>query len=289
MNTRQFLEAAWDEHAERSEEVAARIGSSLGLIESAEQVPGFVQLLVHVYGEHLGRWQRGTELLQSMKPLAVLGGSAAAHAAVDRGVATLRYAGGEGGALEALPAEDRVRALAAASAALAGRDDFTRAIAAFREALRLGEADWPAGSPAIRALAVTGNNLAVALEGKRDRSRPETEAMVGAAEAALTCWKRAGTWLEKERAEYRLARSLLEAGEPALAVACAERCLQVCEEHDAPPFERVFAHALVALAHGAAGDAARSRSHRDAAKRWHEQVPAAERQSCESDLEALGG
>ena len=284
----EFVEAAWNDHAERSEEVAERIGASFSLIESPDHVPLFAQLLVHVYGEHLGRWQRGGELLESMKTLAAVGGSASARSAIDRGVATLRYAGGDGHALDALSAEDRLRALASASSALAGRGDLARAVASFREALRRGEAGLSAGSPAIRALAAAGNNLAVALESKNDRSTDETEAMVVAAQAALTCWKQAGTWLEEERAEYRLARSLLQAGEPAAALECAGRCLQVCEQHDAPAFERFFAHAVLAFTHRAAGEGAASQAHREEAMVQLERVPAEERQPCQSDLEELG-
>ena len=62
--------------------------------------------------------------------------------------------------------------------------------------------------------------------------------MIVAAEAALRYWKQAGTWLEEERAEYRLAKSLLIAGRAVDAVASARRCLAVCERHEAPAFER---------------------------------------------------
>ena len=288
MSVEQFLEQAWNDHAERTEEVAERLRASLGLIASPEHVPGFVQLLVHVYGEHLGQWHRGTDLLGSMKALDVLDGDAAAHGAIDRGTATLRYAGGDSAALESLSAQDRVRALATASSAFAGRDDFARAIASLREALRLGEAGLASDSPAIRAMAAAGNNLASALEGKRDRSASETEAMVEAAQAALKFWKQAGTWLEEERAEYRLARSLLQAGDGAGAVGHAEQCLSVCEQNDAPPFERFFGHAVVALAHRAAGDALGFDSHRRDARRLVEQIPEDERPFCQSDLEELG-
>ncbi|MEO8310684.1 MAG: hypothetical protein ABI520_05885 [Caldimonas sp.] len=243
---------------------------------------------MHVYGEHLGRWQLGGELLELMKTLAAVGGSASARSAIDRGVATLRYASGDGHALDVLSAEDRVRALASASSALAGRGDVARAIASFREALRRGEADLSTASPAVRALAAAGNNLAVALESKNDRSADETGAMVEAARAALISWKLAGTWLEEERAEYRLARSLLQAGEPAAALECAGRCLQVCVQHDAPAFERFFAHAVLAFAHRAAGQAAASRTHRQEAVGQLERIAANERQFCQSDLEELG-
>jgi hypothetical protein len=69
--------------------------------------------------------------------------------------------------------------------------------------------------------ATGGNNLAVSLEGRSPRSAYETQGMLMAAEGALQYWKQAGTWLEEERAEYRLARSRLQAGETAAAVQSA--------------------------------------------------------------------
>ena len=107
----------------------------------------------------------------------------------------------------------------------------------------------------MRILAAGGNNLAVALEAKVDRSPSETHAMLAAAEAALTYWKQAGTWLEEERAQYRLARSRLQAGEPAAAVQSAECCVAVCERNGAPPFERFFAHSVLACARRAGSSA----------------------------------
>ena len=62
--------------------------------------------------------------------------------------------------------------------------------------------------------AVAGNNLAATLEEKPDRDAFETEGMLTAAQGGLHHWKLAGGWMEEERAEYRLARSLLQAGDP---------------------------------------------------------------------------
>jgi hypothetical protein len=283
-----FLETAWSDHAEHPQDVADRIAASFHVVQAAEDFPPFVGLLVHVYGEHLGLWQRGVELLESLRKSSAFDGGAVAADSITRGVAVLRYAGGVPGALATLSAEDRARALATASSALVGRQELARAIVAFTEAVQTAQSGLPAGSPANRALAIGGNNLASALEGKDDRNASETGAMIAAAEAGLTYWKLAGTWLEEERAEYRLARSLLQAGEPLAATASAKRCLAVCEAHDAPPFERFFAHAVVALAHRAAGDAAVFETHRRLATSQFEHLAEAERKWCESELEELG-
>lgn len=284
-----ILKAAWAEHADHPQDVADRLAASAHLLQAPDQFAPFVHLLTHVYGEHLGQWQRGVELLESLRKLPALGGDAVACAALVRAIATLRYAGGDIAAVDALSAEDRVRALATASSALSERNDITRAICAYTEALRVGEAGLPAGSPAIRALAVGGNNLAATLERKSGRTADETRAMLTAAGAALRFWKQAGTWLEEERAEYRLARSRLQAGEPAAAQRSAQRCVDVCRLNDAPAFEHFFAHAVLALACRAAGNAEAFQLERQAAMGHFDQLADDEKKWCEDDRRELQG
>ena len=282
-----FLDTGWSDHADRPQEVAERIAESLHLVQAPEDCPPFVGLLTHVYGEHLGLWDRGVALLGELRDVAALDGSPIAAGALDRGVATLRFAAGQAGALDGLSEENRVCALATAASALAAREDHDRAIEAFDRALQIAQAGLPPASPAVRALAVNGNNLAVALAGKRDRRALDTTAMVIAAEAALRYWKLAGTWLQEERAEYRLARSLLEAGKPQSARESASRCLALCESQDAAPFEKFFAHAVLAIAERELGNAASFENHRGLAKLHLEQVPEGERQWCDDDLREL--
>src|SRR5205814_895249 len=154
--------------------------------------------------------------------------------ALRRHVATLRFASGDAACLAPLSTDDRVAVLALGASTLAGGGAFAGAISAYREALALAGGGLPAGSPALRALAAGGNNLAAALEEKPSRDADETQGMVDAAEGGLRYWKQAGTWLEEERAEYRLAKSLLQAGRAGDAIAAARRCLDVCERNDAP-------------------------------------------------------
>jgi hypothetical protein len=284
-----FIESAWNDHGDRPEEVADRLANSLARIESAANIAPYVRLVVHVHGEHLGQWRAGIELLEAMRRLDAWDGSPAVVGAVTRGVATLRYAGGEPAALDDLSGEDRIVVLATASSAFLGRNDFGRALAAYGEAAGLAETGLPNGSPAIRALAVGGNNLAAALETKPDRDAAETKGMIAAAEAGLRYWKLAGTWLEEERAEYRLARSLLHADDHDGAIRSALRCIEVCSKHQAPPFERFFGHAVLALAQRAAGERDAFVSSREQARQCYELVDPAERQWCAPELKELEG
>lgn len=287
MTIDELLKAGWDDHGDRPQDVADRLAAAMHLLQSPDQVAPFVHLLAHVYGEHLGLWQRGVELLESLRAVPAFGASTVAAGPLTRGIATLRYANGDVAALDALSAEDRVRALATASSAFAARNELIRAISAYTEALRTGETGLAAGSPALRALAVGGNNLAATLEGKADRSALETQAMVTAARAALDSWKQAGTWLEEERAHYRLARSLLQAGDPAAAERSARQCVQVCEQNDAPAFERFFGHAVLALASRAMGNADAFKEQRESAMRHFGELPQEERKWCEDECKEL--
>ncbi len=283
-----FLKTAWQDHGDAPQAVADRLVAACQHVEASAQIAPFIRLLVHVYGEHLGHWQQGVELLATLRRQLAFAPDDAATAALQKAAATLRYVGGDAQALDALAAPQRASALAGAAAALAGRNDTPRAIAAFTEALRIAELGLPTDAPAVRDLAVTGNNLASALEEKTDRKPSETTAMLLCAHAALKYWKLVGTWLEEERAEYRLARSLLQAGQADAAVEPAQRCVDVCLRHGAPPFELFFGYAVLGIAQRAAGQAeAFVRSHTAALAQW-QRVPDADRSWCQDDLNALG-
>jgi len=284
----EFIDAAWKEHGDQPAQVAERIAGSLHVVTAPEQVAPMARLIAHLFGEHLGQWQQGERLLQSLRALPGFDDSAEAAGALRRGSATLRYAGGDAAALDPLGSEDRVAVLAAAAAMFTGRGELSSAIAAYDEALKLAADGLPPGAPAVRALAVGGNNLACVLEEKPDRSDAQTRAMVRAAEGGLRYWTQAGTWLEQERAEYRLARSLLQAGEAAAAVTHASRCVSVCLENDAPAFEQFFGQAVLCLACRAAGDHAAADAAQRAAAQHYARVPAEERSWCDADRKEIG-
>jgi hypothetical protein len=288
MNFDEFIDTAWNDHADRPQDVADRLAASLRIIETTDQIPPFARLATHVFGEHLGQWRRGIFVLDALRDLPAFDNSAIVTGVLARSVAVLRYASGDHDSLTPLAHEDRVAVLATASSAFAGRDEFKQAISAYAEAVRLAQPGLPSGSPAIRALAVGGNNLAAALEGKKDRDAVETKGMIAAAEGGLAFWKRAGTWLEEERAEYRLTRSLLEAGEYAAALQSARRCIAVCTANDAPAFEQFFGYAALALVQRAAGDAIGFEGSRKDARRMFDLVASNEKPWCKAEIDELG-
>ena len=288
MNFDDFMKTAWNDHADHTEQVAARLAESQHVIENASHLPRYAGLVTHVYGEHLGQWQRGVQLLQSLRGISAHDGSPDASGAITRGIAVLSYCGGDTAALTSLGIDDCTSVLATVSSAMLGQKNLPAAVTAFEAALEQARAGLATGSPAVRALAVGGNNLAAALEEKADRSAAETAGMVRAAEASLLYWQRSGTWLEQERALYRLARSLLQAGRPAEAIASAQQGLDVCARNDAPAFECFFGHAVLALALRAAGDAAGYAAARGKALASYAAVPADEQHWCALEVGELG-
>jgi hypothetical protein len=288
MSFETFIETAWNDHADAPQLVADRLAASFALVQSTGQAAPFARLLTHVFGEHLGEWARGAALLDTLASLSVVGADADTARVIARHAATLRYGGGDGAALAALSTDDRIAALATAASAFAARKEYKRALAAYDDALLAAASGLADDSPAIKALAVGGNNLAAALEEATGRDAAETKSMVRAAEAGLVWWRRAGTWLEEERAEYRLARSLLQAGDAAAAPQHAARCVEVCAKNDAPAFERFFGHAVLALAQRARGDSAGFEDTRGRASLLFAQLPADEQGWCKAELDELG-
>ncbi len=283
MSLTDFLAAAWREHGKQADAVAARIAESLDLVAEPSDVAPFVRLLTHVYGEHLGEWQQGVELLEAIQRSPACDGTPLTVGPLERGIAMLRVAGGDDAAATPLAPDDRAYAFAVAADAIAVRGDLPRGLVLFDRALAEVPADVANDHAAVRALAISGNNLSAALETRDALDARESDAMVKAAEAGLRYWTLAGTWLEEERAEYQLARCLLKAGRLAAAREHIERCITICGQNDAPAFERFFGHAVRAIVARTEGDAAAFESHRRAALAQYANVPDDERSWCERE------
>lgn len=289
MDFEPFMATGWDEHATSPRAVADRLSAQgMGLASEPAHCLALMRLMAHIWGEHLGDWDEGARRLRAVTTLPAWDHSPALSTALARHLASLAWCAGRPEDLEALAPEDRMAALAQSAAALAGRSQLPRALAAHDAAWALLDTHRLADdSPAWRALAVGGHNLAVALEELPERDDATAAGMVRAAEASVQAWRHAGTWLEVERAEYRLARSLMKAGEARKAQAAAGRCVAICQAQDAPAFERFFAHAVLALAARQAGDTSSFAAERKAAIAWQGQVPAEEQSWCQADRAEL--
>jgi hypothetical protein len=284
-----FLAAARRDHTDHPDAVAARLEGGLPLVGKPDEVSPFAAFVVHVFGEHLGQWERGAKLLEGIASLPFASGDEAARMSVRRGMAALRYSAGDASATDGFAAADLAQVMCVVCTTHVARHETDEAIAAVRQALKAAHSQpLPGQHAAVRSLAVAGNNLSAELEEKDHLTEAERAAMVLAAETGLEYWKLAGTWLEEERAQYQLARCLLRAGEVNAARSHIARCVAICEDNAAPAFERFFGHAVRAIVERAAGDDEAWLEARNAAMAAYADVPQDEKQWCKRELGELG-
>jgi tetratricopeptide (TPR) repeat protein len=298
MTLDEFVAKGWSDHATDAEGVFRRLPEGLALVTERRHMPPFAGLVVHVAGEHLGRWDEGLALLGSLESLpawdpatpegkSVMRSESVLHLCAGRTAEAARCeaAGRSGGGLPA--ASDRVRVLAIVASALTGQRRLEEASRHFEEALALAEYGPGKDDPAARALAVTSNNLAVELETRPTRTSAERDLMLRAAKAGRRWWEVAGGWTEVERSEYRLAMSHLKAGEAAAALAAARRCREIVVKNGDDPFEAFFAHEALARAHHALGDEAAARREGDGAAALLPKIEEDSRAYCEGESKKL--
>lgn len=280
----EFLNQAWNDHATQSEQVASRLSDATSLIEKNDQIPPMAHLITHVLGEHLGFWDKGIHLLQKLKAIPAFDSASESNKAIARSIASLELAGGKRKSVDDLSLSDQIRVLAVAASALSEQKNPEKAQELFREALDKGQLGIEKADPANRALAVTGNNLACALEEKTTRTKSETELMILAAQTGRKYWEIAGSWLEVERAEYRLSQTYLKANDFARALEHAQTCLEVAQENNAPPLEFFFGYEALALIEKARNNSIGFSKAVEQVKANFEKLNSEDKSWCESSL-----
>lgn len=288
-NFTSWIEQAWTDHADHPAAVAARIDAEGGALAAGDaDVHALARLAHHVHGDHLGAAPGGLDAGRSQ--LARLAAHAkagdGARAAIALLDASLVLTGG-GPLPQGLGAAERIRVLAMAAGNLAERDS-AHAAALMQQALAEEEiAGLPDADPAVRALAMTGNNIAATLEEKSDRSADERALMILAARTGRACWARAGTWLETERAEYRLARTWIAAGDPVQARRHAQACLEVVREQGDVALEAFFGWEALGHVEAAAGNRVGHGEALAQARAAFERLDAGDQGWCRAELDKL--
>lgn len=243
-----YLNQAWNDHAEHPDVVLQNLVIGIKLVSSDQQISSLARLVTHVAGEHCGQWSRGVQLLKELHFLPCFEGQGSeSEKEIKRGTTALLVAAGQSNDLQTLSRSDQICVLATAAAALSGQQAPEKAKVLLQEALEKAALGLPPTDPANRALAVASHNLACELEEKKNRTKPQRELMMMAAEASRKYWGVAGTWLEIERAEYRLAMTYLKAEDFAVARNHAEQCRSIVVENGSDPVELFFAYEAVAL------------------------------------------
>ena len=116
----------------------------------------------------------------------------------------------------------------------------------------------------------------------------ETELMLLAAKTGRRYWEVAGTWLEVERAEYRLAMSLLAAGHPKAALVQAKLCVAICEDHGVIPYDHFFGWVATATASYRSGDPLNAKLAYDKAASLIDRMKPEVQPDCRAALAKLG-
>ena len=244
---------AWTDHGDDPRGVSGRLPALQRLASEEPQLERLIALARHLYGPHLAEWEAGSAALLALRVHPAYREDAASGQTLRRALASLSVAGG--GEAHGLSESDdlRVRAMAAENLA---EHDALRAAHQLQQAQALADrAALPDADPAHRAIAGAANALACTLEDKAARNADERTAMIEAAQAARRFWERAGTWLEVERAEYRLAITWVQAADATRARTHAQNCLAIVEANRGAALERFFAWEALGVVARAAGDA----------------------------------
>jgi hypothetical protein len=230
MNFDAFIEDAWNDAHDQAHQVARRISQGVDHYDQSQQVCELAELVSHVYGEKLGLWDEGFEILQKLCSRSPESQSA------KRALCALQIASGRSSRIVELSLSDQVRAQAMACLSLLVHGSVTRASALFHHALFLVDQGLKENDPAVRALANTSHNLATRLEKSSERSTEENELMIKASDASLKYWKILGAKVQEQRAHYLMAKCFLAIGAIESSRSHAEICLKMCakstdEEH----------------------------------------------------------
>ncbi|WP_323122130.1 hypothetical protein [Burkholderia alba] len=231
----------------------------------ADQLGRFSWLVAHVIGERCNRWPEACELIAK-----ATSGHASPAMPVLLNAAVCAHLAGDllaGLAWERRMAQQGMRAEQAAVAVRAAALSFmlTRASApAVAAGLRTvidSIERWDDASAADALAGASLNNVVSALIEQDDEIVGLAEvrgAMVEGAAVARKRWQRAGTWVNRERADYLCALVFNRVGDHAKALDAAERGRQLIESSGSEDVDRAFlllesAQALYGLSRHAEG------------------------------------
>jgi hypothetical protein len=119
-----------------------------------------------------------------------------------------------------------------------------------------------------RRFAVEANNRAWALSESPELSADEERELLFAAYAAAHHWSKVGTEENFARADLLLGRAHARLGHGELAMKFATRAFDSITARDSEPWERAYAHAVLANAAAISGDTQLHAQHYEKAKDW---------------------
>ncbi len=236
------IQQGWGAHADKTAEVADSLESSIDLVADAKGAVGFMHLVNHAVGDHLGDRERALRICEAAAArIDEPGPDPMVHLAVARHLAgevdKAREAENAAGGDEATKL--RIDLLVAQGHAHAG--DWNTAEGLYNEALQAAKT-LAEGHGAERAAAVVSNNIASELLELAERSTEQDAFMAKAADAARVFWLRVGNWMNDMRADYLLSLVHTKLGKPAEGRLHAQRGLATIAENGEAKVDAAFLH-----------------------------------------------
>lgn len=282
MNFAEFIDQAWSRHATDTESVAKDLATASVRLGQEPDVPSLAHLIFHVYAEHLQRYTEGLEILTRLTHSPYYDEKGESGTALNRFVSALKLIMGQMEPAGPLTLSDRVRIYTLAAAGSLTWN-LNKSYHHYLMALDLAESlDVTSKDPAFRTLAATSHNLMMELYERQTLNNHERQFMLHAAQKSRYFWGIAGTWLEAERAEYRLALCHLREQNYDQAQKHAAECLRLCQENNADNFELFFAFEVVARTERAKGNVAKSKANVDEALKNYSTLSDDNKKWCQS-------
>ncbi|EKO3824340.1 MULTISPECIES: hypothetical protein [Vibrio] len=239
-----FINQSWQRHEAQPQQTYNQLEQALSEVEDTNHAERILPLMLHT---SIGHLHDPSQFLSSLDKLE--NGVATQCLARQRAKAVAQYFVDQNtDPITDLDDVDQRRVFAQIANELSAMNELEQASTWLAKAANGIDSDQ-AAEPLARSIAITGNNLACQYEELETRSEAQAEHMLEAATLALEYWKVAGGWMQEERAEYRLAMSLLKAGNPLKAKVHADRCEAICRQNGEDAFELFYAHDLLMLVH----------------------------------------
>lgn len=276
-----YINQSWSQHAKESQAVVDSLTDGVALVTQASESLQLLGLVLHLFSEHVFAFNQALDVINKIEKLPFQNNDT--QLAAERARVVFNTLQGQKIEITSFAISDQIKILATLSSALVAQNKIEQAREYFKRLKELAQ-NIDIQDSAQRSVAIAGNNLACALEEKTQRNEAETKLMIESAQLARKHWEFAGTWLEVERAEYRLSQSYFQAGDYLNSIKHANLCLTICEQHKAAPLEFFFAYESIAMIEKAMNQPARSLPQM---QRCFELLDAGDKSWCEASLNKL--
>ncbi|MDC1143040.1 hypothetical protein OAU50_08110 [Planctomycetota bacterium] len=260
----EFISNCWARHRDETEAVAAELKAKIGDVANAQDALQYCNTVNHVYGVHLSNWGEAADLC--VKALAERGNDhalagpygnlAVAQFMAGRHALSLVSAARAVQLTDMEPISMTIRTNILIASALVDEKRFDEAVVLYSSVLEMARSRGEEKLSSDRAVAITSNNLASELMSFEGREPRDDKLMLDAADAAHEFWKKAGNWVNEERAEYLLAQVHNAVGKFEEALQHAGRAIDLIQRNGEEVVDEAFINLAIAASFKGQGDRA---------------------------------